>query len=94
MMSNRWLNILGPCCGMVGVVVLFLWGPPQPTLETGVSIGIEDGTVIDQKTGKTVADHNRDIERKRVRYDILSKTGLGLVGVGFLCQFLAAWRTK
>ncbi len=93
-MNNRWLNIFGLCCGMVGVVVLFLWGPPQPTLETGVSIAIEDRTVIDQKTGKTVADHNREIEKKRVRYKLMSQIGLGLVGVGFLFQLVAECRTE
>lgn len=93
-MNNRRLNIWGLIFGMAGVVVLFVWGPPQPTLETGVGIGLEDGNVIDQKTGQTVADYNREINRKRACYNAMSKVGLGLVGVGFFCQWLAAYRTK
>jgi len=49
--------------GMVGVAILFQFGPPQPHLETGISIVLEDANPM--PGGRTVADHNQDILKLR-----------------------------
>jgi hypothetical protein len=72
-MNRRWLNITGLCLGMVGVVVLFIWGPPQPTLEPGVNLTADEETITDPKTGQTAADYNREIKEKRTLYGFMSK---------------------
>jgi hypothetical protein len=84
------LNSIGLGLGMVGVIILFIFGPPQPTLESGVSLGLEDATPIDS-TGKTVAEYNRDVEKRRRNHSIISKIGLGLIFLGFAFQFWAIW---
>ncbi len=73
---------------MVGVAIIFCWGPPQPTMEEGVSLGLEDATKL--QDGRTEAEHNEAIRKTRARYHFFSHVGLALVGVGFACQLIAA----
>ncbi len=89
-MTADGLNQLGLAFSMIGVILLFIWGPPQPNLEEGVGLGLEDNSDMPDGSG-TVADHNREVARRRLRHTVLSRIGLGLVGAGFLCQFAATW---
>ena len=89
-MTPQAANTIGLVLGILGVVLIFIWGPPQPNLETGISLGIEDATPIDD-TGKTVADHNREVQALRRRHLVFSRVGLALIGVGFLFQLAASW---
>lgn len=75
---------------MLGVVLLFIFGPPQPTLESGISIGLEDATPIDS-SGKTVAQHNVEVAERRRKHSIMSKVGLILIFLGFALQLCATW---
>jgi hypothetical protein len=83
------LNTIGLLFGLVGVGLIFVWGPPQPQLDEGVGIGQEDGTPLDN--GLTVAQHNATVRRRRIRHKVLSRVGLGLVFLGFLSQLFAVW---
>ena len=82
-------STVGLVLGMIGVLIIFLFGPPQPSFEEGVGVGLEDGTPLGD--GRTVADHNAEVRRKRRRHSILSKVGLGLVFIGFGLQLWAVW---
>lgn len=73
---------------MIGVAIMFKYGPPQPSLETGVSMGLEDGNTLED--GRTVAQYNQDQERLRARHSVLWKVGLALVFVGFAVQLWGA----
>ena len=90
MLSAIRLNRIGLLFGMVGVVILFIWGPPQPSLEGGVGLGLEEGTRLPD--GRTVEQYNQDVARLRQTHIILSRIGLALVGVGFFCQLWATWK--
>jgi hypothetical protein len=70
--------------------MVFIWGPPQPALTPGVSLGLENGTPIDGG-GKTVADFNREVEKRRRTYTCMSRIGLIFIMVGFLLQLWAVW---
>jgi hypothetical protein len=83
------LNRAGLILGMIGVVLIFVWGPPQPALEEGVGLGLEDATPL--PNGRTVAEHDQAIRRLRKRHTILSRAGLVFLGLGFLAQFLATY---
>lgn len=88
-LTAQWLNRIGLVLGMAGVVIIFIWGPPQPDFDEGVGIGLEDGNVL--RDGRTVADFRNDQRRLRRRHEIVSRVGLGLVGLGFFVQLVATW---
>ena len=89
-MDPRILSTIGLIFSIIGVLILFIWGPPQPTLTPGVSLGLENGTSIDD-TGKTVADYNRKIAERRQTHNRMSRFGLILIIIGFTLQLWAVW---
>lgn len=89
MTCQQLLNSIGLTLSMVGVLIIFWFGPPQPTHESGVGIGLEDNTLLEDR--RTVAEHGREVERTKSRYLCMSKVGLALVFVGFAFQLWATW---
>ena len=89
-MSAQIVNTIGLCFGIVGVAMIFFWGPPQPILDSGMGLGLEDETQIDD-SGKTVAEYDKEISARRCRHWVVSGLGLGFVGFGFVLQLLATW---
>jgi hypothetical protein len=89
-MTSQVLNTIGLILGIIGVSFIFKWGPPQPSFEAGVSLGVEDATPIGD-TGKTVADHDREVAVQRRRYTRMSRIGLLLIMIGFALQLCALW---
>lgn len=81
------LNIAGLVSGMGGVVLIFLYGPPQPSFDEGVAIGLEDGNIL--SNGLTVGEQNIAVRALRKKYSSMSKLGLAFVFVGFLLQLIA-----
>jgi len=88
----KWLNAFGLILGMLGVVFIFIWGPPQPSFQKGVSLGLEDANPL--PNGKTVAQNNADVAAMEKYYREMSEVGLGLIFFGFLCQFGGALAFK
>lgn len=84
------LNTIGLILGIIGVGIIFRFGPPQPNLEEGVALGLRDNTPID-KSGKTVSQHNAEIRQRRLVHSNFSKLGLLLILVGFGFQLWAVW---
>jgi hypothetical protein len=74
---------------MIGVLIIFRYGPPQPKLEEGVGLLVEDGTPLSD--GRTAGEHDRDVARLRATYSRMSKIGLLLVFLGFAFQLWATW---
>ncbi len=89
MTCQQLLNSIGLVLGMVGLLFIFKFGPPQPNLEPGVGLGLEDGTTMPD--GRTVAEHDEDVVKLRARHSRMSKAGLVLVFLGFALQLLATW---
>jgi hypothetical protein len=88
-MLPEWINTIGLVANIIGVVIAFFYGYPQPSHEEGVSLGLELGTPLSD--GKTVAQHNEDVRRQRRKYLICSRLGLLLMGLGFVLQLVATW---
>jgi len=82
---RRWLNAFGLCLGIVGVIFIFIWGPPQPTFQRGVFLAIEDRHVLPD--GRTVAQHDAEKAANEEHYKRMSQIGLALILAGFLLQF-------
>ena len=87
-MDPKCLSIAGLVLDIAGVAVVWYFGWPQPQLETGVPLGLEDGNVIGPN-GETVADHNRKVARRRIWYTRASICGLLLLLTGFGLQIAA-----
>lgn len=83
------MNILGLCINIIGVIIMFIYPAPSPKLTEGVSIGLEDGTFL-SKVNITVGEYNKLIEKRRRKHLIMSKVGIGLVGLGFIFQLIAS----
>jgi hypothetical protein len=75
-MKKKVLNIIGLSSGMIGVVIIFFYGPPQPSFFP-----------FDIITDSNI--HNEIIEMHD-KYDLYSKIGLGFIGAGFLLQLISA----
>ena len=88
--APQWLNSIGLVLSMIGVIVIFFFGPPQPNLETGTPILLENASPL--PGGGTAADRDQDVQKKRIRYSHISKGGLLLIFFGFAFQLLAALR--
>lgn len=79
-MSTQLLNAIGLFLNICGVILLFFYGFPQPSLEEGISLGI---------AGPQVEEHNRQVKELKKRYVCLSRLALSLVVLGFVLQFWA-----
>jgi hypothetical protein len=88
--AHPWSE-LGLILGMVGVAVIFIWGPPQPLFQEYVGISVEDDTPMDD--GRTAKEHVADEKRKKKLYKRMSSLGLGLIFIGFLLQFIDSWKS-
>ena len=85
----KWLNTAGLVLGMVGVAIIFIWGPPQPIFDEGVTVSLNSGTVL--RDGRKVADMEEDQRRLKRWHEVMSRLGLFLIGLGFLAQLVAVW---
>ena len=88
-MNAQWLNTIGLVLAMLGVVLIFIWGPPQPDLEASVKLALDSGTVL--ADGTKVSDVENAARRRKCRHWIMSAVGLGLVFLGFGFQLWAVW---
>ena len=88
-MSSQIVNTIGLLLNIVGVALLFRFGPPQPTFEEGVSLGLEDGNRLED--GRTVAQYNADVRKARTQYETRSRLALTLIIFGFAVQLSATW---
>jgi len=89
-MRIKIFNTIGLTLGIVGVIFIFIWGPPQPQLEPGISIGLEEATPID-KSGKTVAEYNKEVKTRRTVHEVMSRLGLIFIMIGFGFQLWGTW---
>lgn len=78
-MSNKakWVTTIGLVLGMVGVVMIFIWGPPQPSF-AGNSILLE-------------STNEQALAAEKAKYEYLSRIGLSLIGVSFALQLWGIW---
>jgi hypothetical protein len=88
-MCHQIIASFGLILDIIGVVFLFIWGPPAPNMEGSVGLALESGTVL--ADGTKVKDMEKEQLRKRVLHTRMSKVGLGLILFGFVLQLIAQW---
>ena len=74
---------------MIGVVLIFIWGPPLPDFDNSVGLGLGENTVL--ADGTRIADIIATNQRRRRRHQLMSRIGLGLIFLGFAAQLWALW---
>jgi hypothetical protein len=80
----RQLNFIGLLLGMIGVVCIFVWGPPQPSFQEYVAVAVDQSAAISRENAARVASE-KDL------YSVMSRIGLGFIFAGFALQAVAAW---
>jgi hypothetical protein len=79
-MTEAGLNLIGLMLNVIGGLVIFKWGPPQPSFEKRDFLEME------------WSPHEAEAEALEKRYRIMSRVGLGLIILGFILQLPAAVR--
>jgi hypothetical protein len=82
-MTAAVLNTVGLVLGILGVVVIYEWGPPQPNYELDRYIRLEQSVAISQEELALLKE--KAVARS------MSAIGLGLIGLGFVFQLAAVW---
>jgi hypothetical protein len=85
------MTAVGLCLNILGVVIAFFWGFPQPSLVKGAGIGLMSNDNIPDE-GRTVAERDAWAEETRERYTRISGFGLWLMFAGFLLQLFDTFR--
>ncbi len=77
---NQWLNSAGLLLNMLGVGLLFVFGPPQPSFEEQ-----------EPWTMSSNPEHQAQVRALKKRFQRGSRVALGFILVGFILQLAAAW---
>jgi hypothetical protein len=88
-MVSHFAGSFGMLLGLIGTLILFKYGFPQPSFEEGAPFGLEDANLLDN--GLTVLENNQKVREERERYKRISQLALALILIGFLFQFAAVW---
>lgn len=83
------LNFLGLISNIIGVILLFIFGFPQPNFEVGSPLGLESNNIL--PNGKTVGENDIETLKLKRKYRFKSCIALGLIICGFLLQSLSVW---
>lgn len=73
--EGKCLNIIGLLMGMIGVIIIFIYGPPQPSF-------FPYDIITDDNIHKEVLE-------MKDKYELFSKIGLGCIFIGFSLQLIA-----
>jgi hypothetical protein len=84
LLFRKWLNAIGLSLGIVGVVFIWIWGPPQPSFEREVPLAVSEGTPL--PGGKTAGQHTAEVKDQESRYRLMSSIGLAFILLGFATQ--------
>ena len=88
-MCSQIINSIGLVLDIVGAVILFFFGPPQPSFDKGVGILVEDATRLSD--GRTAAEHDQDMDRAKAKYALISRLAMAIIAIGFVLQLVALW---
>jgi hypothetical protein len=91
-MNHITFSAIGLIFDILGVLLLFKFGFPQPDFDEGVSLGLEDNTPITTDDGRTITakEYGREAQKKKGLYKKMSLLALTLVLLGFTLQFIGS----
>jgi hypothetical protein len=85
----RVLTSVGLSLNLIGIILLFIFGFPQPNLSQGIALGLPDAN--EAEPGMTVGEFNKLQKKKKTTYTIVSLLSLLLIIAGMVCQLVALW---
>src|SRR4029077_14283723 len=62
-LTARWLNTIGLAFGIVGVLIIFRWGPPQPNFDEAAYLSL---------VGPEAQHNVEDVKRLKRQYQMMS----------------------
>lgn len=83
------LTAIGLMVDIVGVVILFKYGPLQPSSELRPGILLEDNNLLED--GRTVKEHEVDNRAKLKCHTQRSHKALWIILIGFCLQLAGTW---
>lgn len=83
------MGTIGLVMNIIGVVLLFFFGFPQPNFDEGVGLGLEDDTPLGN--GKTVKEQNDEACQKKKLYKKMAIAALVFLFFGFIFQLFGLW---
>jgi hypothetical protein len=88
------LNTAGIIFSIIGVVILFYYGFPQPSFQEYVGLAIEDNTIVDADNGITAKNIAEESALEKREYKSKAMFALFLILTGFVFQIVATWWNK
>lgn len=82
--QGRLFALGGLVMNIIGVMIVWRFGFPQPPFQEYVAISVKDATPMSD--GRTAKDHSDDARRQKQKYKTRSNIGMGLILLGFALQ--------
>jgi len=86
------LNTMGLVFNILGVILIFFFGLPQPSHDEGVTLTLGEGTVLED--GTSVKELNEQVRKRKSLYKAFAYVALNLMLLGFIFQLLSIWVCK
>jgi hypothetical protein len=83
------IGTIGLFLNLVGIIILFIFGFPQPDFRESVGLAISDGTRL--TTGITAKEHKELQIKKKQAYRKKSIFALLLIIIGTILQIIILW---
>jgi hypothetical protein len=87
------LTAAGLVLDIVGVLIVWKFGWPQPNFELGTGLAVEDGTPVGPN-GETAREMDEQKERREMKYRRWSLVGIALITAGFALQLSSQIDTR
>lgn len=88
-MTPEILNTIGLIFNILGVILIFFFGLPQPSHDESVSLGLGEDTVFED--GLSVKEINATTRKRKEIYKGFAYFALSLMLLGFIFQLLSIW---
>lgn len=85
----KWIGSIGLLLDLVGVILLFKYGFPQPDFSQGECLGLGDD--IEVEPGITAGERDMRRQKEKVLYTKISTRSLVLIILGAILQGVALW---
>lgn len=91
---QKVLHISATLLNIIGIIILFNYGFPQPSFISDVYIAVEEETIIDKEKNTNLSEHRNKVLAEKVKYKYISWFALLLIIIGNLLNLFSWWCTE